>query len=192
MASYAIAAMTPSVAPSEADQQTLDDDPRLPKVFEGCIVACQCMITVCLAETEHLSTEGEGLLQRIRTAKQGDKSFIELLIGTYPSAIPCIDSLTSLPPDLLRATEAFIPRVKPFRPNDPTRSEADDASGMAGFATLKRDLVQLAGLLANDDQQIQDQIRECGGMQVILSMCVTDDRNPRKFWASPLVFYPSR
>lgn len=52
---------------------------------------------------------------------------------------------------------------------------------MAGFATLKRDLVQLAGLLANDDQQTQDQIRECGGMQVILSMCVTDDRNPRKF-----------
>ena len=91
-----------------------------------------------------------------------------------------IPSLTCCPLDLLRTTEAFIPRVKPFRPNDPTRSEPDDASGMAGFATLKRDLVQLAGLLANDDQQTQNQIRECGGMQVILSMCVTDDRNPRE------------
>lgn len=49
-----------------------------------------------------------------------------------------------------------------------------------GFATLKRDLVQLAGLLANEHTPTQDVIRECGGMQVILSMCVTDDRNPCK------------
>lgn len=81
--------------------------------------------------------------------------------------------------DLLRTTETFIPRVKPFRPNDPSRTDDDPASGLAGFATLKRDLVQLAGLLANDDTPTQDIIRECGGMQVILSMCVTDDRNPR-------------
>lgn len=81
MAMYAVAAMTPSIARTEADQQTLDDDPRLPKVFEACIVACQCMITVCLAETEHMTADGGGMLQRIRTAKQGDKYFIEVLIG---------------------------------------------------------------------------------------------------------------
>lgn len=83
--------------------------------------------------------------------------------------------------DLLRTTEGFIPRVKPFRPNDASSTESSDGTtGLAGFAPLKRDLVQLAGLLANDDKPTQDQIRECGGMQVILSMCVTDDRNPRK------------
>jgi ataxin-10 len=83
--------------------------------------------------------------------------------------------------DLLRTTESFIPRVKPFRPNDASSTESSDGTtGLTGFAPLKRDLVQLAGLLANDDKATQDQIRECGGMQVILSMCVTDDRNPRK------------
>jgi hypothetical protein len=81
MATYAISAMTPSIARTDAEQQTLDDDPRLPKVFEACIVACQCMITVCLAETDHMSVEGGGMLQRIRTAKQGEKYLIEVLIG---------------------------------------------------------------------------------------------------------------
>ncbi|KAJ9125680.1 hypothetical protein QFC22_000642 [Naganishia vaughanmartiniae] len=185
MADYAIAAMTPSIARTEQDQQTLDDDPKLPKVFEACILVCQCMITVCLAETEHAAQTAKGLLSAIRTAREGDKHFISVLIGESASITQgkTTAKLIHLPAlDLLRTTESFIPRVKPFRPNDASSTESSDgANGLAGFAPLKRDLVQLAGLLANDDKAIQDQIRECGGMQVILSMCVTDDRNPRKY-----------
>lgn len=81
MAEYAIAAMTPSIASTERDQQTLDDDPKLPKVFEACILVCQCMITVCLAETEHAAQTARGLLSAIRTARECDKDFITVLIG---------------------------------------------------------------------------------------------------------------
>ncbi|KAI5451876.1 hypothetical protein NCC49_001178 [Naganishia albida] len=156
LARYAVAAMTPGVPRNGRD---LEDDPKLARVLEAAIVVCQCLITVCLAETEHLAI-GDELLSAVREAKEGERQFVEVLI------------------DLLRTTETFIPRVKPFRPNDPTRTDQADASGLAGFATLKRDLVQLAGLLANDHTPTQDAIRELGGMQVILSMCVTDDRNP--------------
>lgn len=81
MAEYAIIAMTPSIAQTERDQQTLDDDPKLPKVFEACILVCQCMITVCLAETEHAAQTARGLLTTIRTAREGEKHFISVLIG---------------------------------------------------------------------------------------------------------------
>ncbi|KAJ9109344.1 hypothetical protein QFC21_000673 [Naganishia friedmannii] len=120
MSEYAIAAMTPSIAQTEQDQQALDDDPKLPKVFEACILVCQCMITVCLAETEHEAQTAKGLLSAIRSASEGDKHFISVLIESR-----------------------------------------DGTTGLAGFAPLKRDLVQLAGLLANDDKMTQDQIREC-------------------------------
>lgn len=178
--------MTPGVPRS--GQEAVDDDPKLPRVFEAAIVLCQCMITVCLAETEHLGVGSGGLLKAVREARVEGKQFVEVLIGTLRFRHN-LSKVTDRYTDLLRTTETFIPRVKPFRPNDPTRSEDDTASGLAGFATLKRDLVQLAGLLANDDTPTQDVIRECGGMQVILSMCVTDDRNPR---TSPCpVYFPA-
>lgn len=88
MATYAIGAMTPALS-RETERPSaeagLADDPKLPKVFEACILACQCMITVCLAETEHLGMGDGGLLRAMREARRGDKYFIEVLIGTSPT-----------------------------------------------------------------------------------------------------------
>lgn len=85
--------------------------------------------------------------------------------------------------ETLRAFDAFLPRinfgkVKPQHPNGagvPARS-----AGEAGFSYLKRDLVRLLGVLCYNNKAIQDRIRVCGGIPVVLNLCVIDDRNPCK------------
>lgn len=57
-----------------------------------------------------------------------------------------------------------------------------------GFAYLKRDLVRLLGILAADRPSVQDRVRACGGIPVVLNLCVIDDRNPCEY-AIP---FPSR
>lgn len=47
-----------------------------------------------------------------------------------------------------------------------------------GFAYLKRDLVRLLGILCHEKRAVQDRIREAGGIEVVMNMCVIDERNP--------------
>ncbi|KAH8093304.1 spinocerebellar ataxia type 10 protein domain-containing protein [Cristinia sonorae] len=47
-----------------------------------------------------------------------------------------------------------------------------------GFLYLKRDLVRLLGILSFGSKQIQDRVRACGGIPVVLNLCVVDERNP--------------
>ena len=51
---------------------------------------------------------------------------------------------------------------------------------MTGFPYLKRDLVKLLGILCHDSKPIQDRIRCCGGIPIVLNLCVIDERNPCK------------
>ena len=53
------------------------------------------------------------------------------------------------------------------RPSDPK-----------GFAYLKRDLVRLLGILVSGRRPVQNRVRACGGIQVVLNLCVVDERNP--------------
>jgi hypothetical protein len=54
------------------------------------------------------------------------------------------------------------------------------------FPYLKRDLVRLLGILCHNRKAIQDRVRVCGGISVVLNLCTIDDRNPCKFpfWAA--------
>lgn len=47
-----------------------------------------------------------------------------------------------------------------------------------GFDYLKRDLVRLLGILCYEDRAVQDRIRNCDGIVVVMNLCVIDDRNP--------------
>lgn len=47
-----------------------------------------------------------------------------------------------------------------------------------GFAYLKRDLVRLLGILVYRSRAVQDRVRLCGGIPVVLNLCVIDERNP--------------
>ncbi|KAG0089031.1 hypothetical protein BGZ92_005396 [Podila epicladia] len=46
------------------------------------------------------------------------------------------------------------------------------------FVGLKRDIVRLVGNLAYRSRHVQDRIRNCNGLIVMLSQCNIDDANP--------------
>jgi hypothetical protein len=86
--------------------------------------------------------------------------------------------------ETLGAFDAFLPRinfgkVKPRHPIGATGVPAQSA-GEAGFSYLKRDLVRLLGVLCYNNKAMQDRVRLCGGIPVVLNLCVIDDRNPCK------------
>ena len=60
--------------------------------------------------------------------------------------------------------------------------EEDAVPVKRGFAYLKRDLVRLLGILCWQDKSVQDRIRSCGGIPVVMNLCVVDERNPCKFY----------
>lgn len=82
--------------------------------------------------------------------------------------------------ELLRILDAFLPRInfgKPVLSSKETYSIPGTTDPM-GFSYVKRDLVRLLGVLCYKDRKTQDSIRNCGGITVILNMCVVDERNP--------------
>lgn len=88
--------------------------------------------------------------------------------------------------ETLRTFDAFLPRInfgkiKPalHHPNGGGGVPAQSA-GEAGFSYLKRDLVRLLGILCYNTKAMQDRVRLCGGIPVVLNLCVIDDRNPCK------------
>ena len=58
----------------------------------------------------------------------------------------------------------------------------------AAFAHVKRDLVRLLGTLASHDRTVQDRVRECSGIPVVMNLCVVDDYNPCKSGPSLFLF----
>ena len=97
-------------------------------------------------------------------------------------------------PETLRLLDLFLPRINFGRkvrsspkgreaahpvPGDKTATDTSD------FPYLKRDLVRLLGILCHNRKAIQDRIRLCGGIPVVLNLCTIDDRNPCKFLFGP-------
>ena len=64
--------------------------------------------------------------------------------------------------------KVVVPRIGQTETQDPR----------TGFNYLKRDLVRLLGILSFDDRSVQDHVRECEGIPVVMNLCVPDDRNP--------------
>jgi len=64
-----------------------------------------------------------------------------------------------------------------------TKSPPPDASkDTKGFSYLKRDLVRLLGTISHEHKEIQDRVRKCGGIEVVMSLTVIDERNPCQYW----------
>jgi ataxin-10 len=38
--------------------------------------------------------------------------------------------------------------------------------------------VRLVGILCHHDKAVQDRVRECGGIEAVMNLCVVDERNP--------------
>lgn len=57
----------------------------------------------------------------------------------------------------------------------------EDGPAKAGFGYVKRDLVRLLGISCAGEKAVQDRVRACGGIPVVMNLCVVDERNPCKF-----------
>lgn len=95
--------------------------------------------------------------------------------------------------DLLRQLDRLLPRIlwgkaqpsphqQPSTSHDAPSSKPLEESGeedsSTGFAYVKRDLVRILGGMAYSDEEVQNRLRVCGGIHVILNLCVVDERNP--------------
>lgn len=106
--------------------------------------------------------------------------------------------------ETLRLFDRFLPRITFGKvapvpvpapesgiPQDQVQlgAEAVRVSDPKGFAYLKRDLVRLLGILSSDRPAVQDRVRACGGISVVLNLCVVDDRNPCEYFAASSRLY---
>ncbi|WOO81287.1 Copper transport protein 86 [Vanrija pseudolonga] len=140
------------------------DDARLPKILAALILATEALSAIVLraqaradaAERKRRPVVAGGDEEMVAAMKSGEKSVVKPLV------------------ELLRATNTFLPRVKPTRPED--APEATQAQ--LPFANIKRDLVRLLAALAYGDTAFGDAVREAGGVELVLSLCETDERNP--------------
>ncbi|PCH37555.1 hypothetical protein WOLCODRAFT_146708 [Wolfiporia cocos MD-104 SS10] len=158
-------------APTNDDTPPQELDLLLPQVCEALVLVAQCLTTLALdtVEGSAVAHDTRGYLcAAISSAGQG---FVESLIET------------------LRLLDLFVPRIT-FgkvvpRPTPEVaqgqRTPAPQAQAPAsaqGFAFVKRDLVRLLGIISSGNKTVQDRVRECRGIPVVMNLCVIDDQNP--------------
>ena len=99
--------------------------------------------------------------------------------------------------ETLRLLDSFLPRITfgkvaaaPLQMNDgqsvltkapPEWPKPESESDPKGFLYLKRDLVRLLGVLVSGRTLVQDRVRHCSGIPVVLTLCVVDERNPCEY-----------
>ncbi|KAG9044273.1 hypothetical protein FS837_008424 [Tulasnella sp. UAMH 9824] len=156
-----------SVAVTE-DEENAALDTRLPGIVEAIVLVTQALCALLLAGA---SEHGDEVL--IRTIKK------VRLQEDDGSGL----SLSDLSVDLLKELDRFLPRIvlgkvaqDSSRASNAPKLEAQ--TDPAGFAYIKRDLARLLGILCHNDKGTQDSIREREGIQVIMNLCVVDERNP--------------
>ncbi|WWC63212.1 uncharacterized protein I303_105812 [Kwoniella dejecticola CBS 10117] len=142
------------------------DDPRLPKVFEGLILVTEGLSAVGLAvqsrKDQHRPSEGlEGDAELAWNMKDVEGGVVK----------PSIE--------LLRSLDTFFPRLNPRVQSQSTGATIMPISDdLKPFSNLKRNIVQLLGILTFEDTLVGDQVREAEGIQLILGMTEIDENNP--------------
>ena len=142
---------------------------------------------------------GDPRFQLIRAHHQGS-GLVEKLIGNFLFWLAHISLLNyaSAPAELLRKLDSFVPRLvlgrttwsTPRSPDDPAPADID----VSGLNFMKRDLVRLLGILAYNSRAVQDRVRACDGITIVMNLCVTDERNPCMFpifWPNHAILLPS-
>ncbi|EKM81810.1 hypothetical protein AGABI1DRAFT_118880 [Agaricus bisporus var. burnettii JB137-S8] len=159
----------------EAQDQSLQSlDVMLPKVCEALVLVTQCMVTIAIEAEEYV--DQTGVLEEDSPKANVRNYFME----ARPSGFGVIESLI----ELLRLLDKFLPRINFGKSVSPTGLSLEEGAmsnsppDNRGFAYLKRDLVRLLGILCHEKRAVQDRIREAGGIEVVMNMCVIDERNP--------------
>jgi ataxin-10 len=76
--------------------------------------------------------------------------------------------------------DRFLPRIVFGKTvADPGKKNLiNEYTDVKGFSYLKRDLVCLVGTICYERKDMQDMVRKCGGIEVVMNLCVIDERNP--------------
>jgi ataxin-10 len=165
---------------SEVTAQPHELDLLLPKVCEALVLITQCITTITLEEEDDVDddVDVDNELKAFFNGAQseGGEGLIESLLGLpiLFNCLPCIFIPT--PTETLRLLDLFLPRINFGKPvaQIPQGAVADPT----GFSYLKRDLVRLLGILCQGTKAVQDRVRLCGGIPVVMNLCVVDERNP--------------
>jgi len=142
------------------DANLVTMDARLPHVFKAIILLNQCTISILLSEADLTTREA-----RFRDSLLTRPQFVEVIT------------------ECLRLLDAFFPRIlwgkiQPSYTQASPLANSSVATDLAAFSYMKRDLVQLLGILCYQQKDVQDRVRSCGGILVVLNLCVVDERNP--------------
>ncbi|KAJ7746864.1 spinocerebellar ataxia type 10 protein domain-containing protein [Mycena maculata] len=136
-------------------------DVMLPKVSEALVLVTQCIVTITLESSDtddHPPVLEQNSQEFFNEATCADQGIVESLTG------------------LLRLLDLFLPRINFGKP--PGGGVGDGNTDGTGFSYLKRDLVRLLGILCHGTKAVQDRARLCGGIEVVMNLCVIDERNP--------------
>ncbi|QRV73796.1 extracellular matrix protein 14 [Ceratobasidium sp. AG-Ba] len=138
----------------------------LPQIAANLVLLSQ-MIASCLMSEQVLWEKSSSAMDKSRPTldflRSSQRTYVELIV------------------DALRHLNELLPRIQfgKVKPQLPTSRPNELISpDVPGFQFVKRDLVRLLAILVHDDRSIQNRIRERGGVEVVLSMCAVDDRNP--------------
>ncbi|WVQ81893.1 hypothetical protein IAT38_004020 [Cryptococcus sp. DSM 104549] len=152
------------------------DDPRLPKVFEGLVLAAEILSSIGLRVQEAKDKVVAGVEAKVDASEEG------MVAAMKDVETGVVGHLV----DLLRALNDFFPRTNPRQPppNAPSPSSSSLPTSsivpneLKPFSNLKRDLVRLLGILTFDDTTVGDQVRAHEGIQLVLSLTEVDEGNP--------------
>ncbi|KAI4517743.1 hypothetical protein K525DRAFT_273327 [Schizophyllum commune Loenen D] len=152
------ASISRSVA-GDASAPPAELDVMLPKVCEALVLLTQCIVSVALA-AEGQASDSLGRRKYFAEARTAEIGMVESIV------------------DLLRLLDAFLPRINFGKPVGQSATNGAPPPDSPGFFYLKRDLVRLLGVLVHRNRAVQDRVRECGGIQIVMNLCVVDERNP--------------
>ncbi|KAI0705173.1 spinocerebellar ataxia type 10 protein domain-containing protein [Cytidiella melzeri] len=169
-------------------------DLLLPKICEALVLVTQCLISLALLSEEMLNATDPKQQANKWPSSSTDVRFKDYLNNAVSQeAARSIETLI----ETLRLLDQFLPRITfgkvahaPVYVGESNIPSSDESAGKKngyshpqasdpkGFSYLKRDLVRLLGILAADCPDVQNRVRGCGGINVVLNLCVIDDRNP--------------
>ncbi|KAF9462934.1 spinocerebellar ataxia type 10 protein domain-containing protein [Collybia nuda] len=148
-------------------------DVMLPKVCEALVLVTQCIVTIAIEADEQRSSRDQNV--PLSDFEPDLKEFFNEARSSECGIVECLI-------ELLRLFDLFLPRINFGKPvvstsgmTTPTQQSTPDNTG---FMYVKRDLVRLLGILCHGVKAVQDRARESGGIEVVMSLCVVDERNP--------------
>ncbi|KAF9953850.1 hypothetical protein BGZ72_005101 [Mortierella alpina] len=163
--------------PNLVDEDSLVDDQDV-KVGAGCSAT---QLLPHWFKAQHMTMVNAGVVENaIELLRQADKSLARVTKPVSAMPLATTGGSSVLPRNVI-SSDATSSASETMAANTES-SLLSNTSTLQGqqsfFVGLKRDIVRLVGNLAYRSRHVQDRIRQCNGLIVMLSQCNIDDANP--------------